>query len=112
MFGCGGLTMMKGSRCFCGVAGAAVVCSLQCVRACMRACFLGGSCHLAAGAKESSLELKQGRIPQWSDSKRQLCPLKTNEALRESRADILKGHTKPTNFSTILNYLLLHTVIL
>lgn len=50
---------------------------------------LGSSCHLAAGAVESSLEVKQGSIPQCTNHHCQLCPTKTNEALRKSRADIL-----------------------
>ncbi|MEQ2193359.1 hypothetical protein XENOCAPTIV_016142 [Xenoophorus captivus] len=54
-----------------------------------QAAFLGSSCHLAAGAVESSLELESCSIPQCTIHCCQLCTTRTNEALRESRADIL-----------------------
>ncbi|TKS84373.1 Zinc finger protein 462 [Collichthys lucidus] len=44
---------------------------------------LGSSCHLAAGAVESSLELKQGSIPQCTNHHCQLCPTKTNPSYLE-----------------------------
>lgn len=64
---------------FSGCSAAALACRL----------FFGSSCHLAVGAVESSLELKQGNIPQCTNHHSQLCLAKTSEALRKSRADIL-----------------------